>query len=99
MEKHILELEASHGVFDDGISLEDKALELAIEDTYEASGRKWKPWAKNARSLRIGDIILLVDSDTIVPEASIGYQSGRCDANKRLLGLFQRCSTRVGRMS
>lgn len=76
MEKHILELEASNEVFGDGISLEDKALELAIEDTYEASGRKWKPRAKNARSLRIGEIILLVDSDTIVPEASIGHQSG-----------------------
>ncbi|KDR73048.1 hypothetical protein GALMADRAFT_746548 [Galerina marginata CBS 339.88] len=68
MEKHILELEASGPHTDDDMSLEDKALELAIEETYEATGRKWKPWAKNARSLRIGDVILIVDSDTIVPE-------------------------------
>lgn len=66
MEKHILELEAAG--FDGDISLEDRALELAVEETYEATGRKWKPWAKNARSLRIGEVILIVDSDTIVPE-------------------------------
>jgi len=99
MEKHILELEASNEVFDDGIPLEDKALELAIEDTYEASGRRWRPWAKNARSLRIGKIILLVDSDTVVPEVSIWHYSVGCYVNKRLLGLFQRRSTRAGRMS
>uniref|UniRef100_A0A8H7XRP5 Glycosyltransferase 2-like domain-containing protein n=1 Tax=Psilocybe cubensis TaxID=181762 RepID=A0A8H7XRP5_PSICU len=67
MEKHIIELENSGQSFD-SISLEDKALELAIEETYEASGKKWKPWAKNARSLRVGEIILIVDSDTVVPE-------------------------------
>ncbi|PPQ88373.1 hypothetical protein CVT25_002119 [Psilocybe cyanescens] len=67
MEKHILELESSGQSFD-SISLEEKALELAIEEIYEATGKKWKPWAKNARSLRIGEIILIVDSDTIVPE-------------------------------
>ncbi|RDB21975.1 hypothetical protein Hypma_011029 [Hypsizygus marmoreus] len=70
MEKHILALEASghsqaSGDFD---SLEDKALELALEETYKANGEKWKPWAKNARSIRMGEIILIVDSDTIVPE-------------------------------
>ncbi|KAF9552144.1 hypothetical protein CPC08DRAFT_738237 [Agrocybe pediades] len=68
MEKHILALESSNEKFDGDVSLEDKALEMAIEETYEATGRKWKPWAKNARSLRIGEVILIVDSDTIVPE-------------------------------
>ncbi|KAF8151650.1 glycosyl transferase family group 2-domain-containing protein [Crassisporium funariophilum] len=69
MEKHILELEASGDTssFEPDQSLEDKALELAIEETYEATGKKWKPWANNARSLRVGDIILIVDSDTVVP--------------------------------
>ncbi|KAG6890188.1 hypothetical protein C0995_010893 [Termitomyces sp. Mi166 len=70
MEKHILALEAS-GMYDvnsESNSLEDKALELAIEEVYQANGQKWRPWAKNARSLRIGEIILIVDSDTIVPE-------------------------------
>ncbi|KAF9484563.1 hypothetical protein BDN70DRAFT_797466 [Pholiota conissans] len=66
MEKHILALEAAE--YDGELSLEDKALELAIEETYEETGKRWKPWAKNARSLRVGDIILIVDSDTIVPE-------------------------------
>jgi len=70
MEKHILELEASGTSFNGHISLEDNALELAIEETYQATGGKWKPWAKNARSLRIGEIILIVDSDTVVPEVS-----------------------------
>ena len=68
MEKHILALEAAE--YNGELSLEDKALELAIEETYEETGKRWKPWAKNARSLRVGDIILIVDSDTIVPEVS-----------------------------
>ncbi|EAU83457.1 NCP1 [Coprinopsis cinerea okayama7 len=69
MEKHIMALEASGEKFDDPFQpLEERALELAVEEIYEQSGKRWKPWACNARSLRIGDIILLVDSDTIVPE-------------------------------
>ena len=71
MEKHILALEsagATPNLDDDDI--EDKALEMAIDEVYKANGRKWKPWAKNARSIRMGEIILLVDSDTIVPEVS-----------------------------
>lgn len=70
MEKHLLELERSGQTFD--IPLEEKALEMAIEEVYEANGKKWKPWAKNARSLRVGEVILIVDSDTIVPEVSLG---------------------------
>ncbi|CAA7264548.1 unnamed protein product [Cyclocybe aegerita] len=68
MEKHIMELESSGEKFNGDVSLEDRGLELAIEETYKESGNKWKPWACNARSLRIGDIILIVDSDTVVPE-------------------------------
>ncbi|KAF8908094.1 glycosyl transferase family group 2-domain-containing protein [Gymnopilus junonius] len=48
--------------------LEEKALGLAIEDIWEESGRKWRPWAANGRSIRIGEFVLLVDSDTVVPE-------------------------------
>ncbi|KAJ7759602.1 glycosyl transferase family group 2-domain-containing protein [Mycena metata] len=51
-----------------GKYLEDRALELAVEQVYDESGRKWKPWASNGSACRIGDIILIVDSDTIVPE-------------------------------
>lgn len=69
MEKHILALEASEKSDDRySVSLEEKALDMAIEEMYESTGQKWRPWASNARSLRVGDVILLVDSDTVVPE-------------------------------
>jgi hypothetical protein len=68
MEKYIIELEAGAEKFDGEITLEERALELAIQQTFEATGKRWEPWACNARSLRVGDIILLVDSDTVVPE-------------------------------
>ncbi|KAL0059149.1 hypothetical protein AAF712_014121 [Marasmius tenuissimus] len=48
--------------------LEEQALQLALEDMYAQSGGKWKPWAANARAMRVGEIVLLVDSDTEVPE-------------------------------
>ena len=48
--------------------LEEMALHLAIEEVYEESERRWRPWAANGRACRLGEIILLVDSDTIVPE-------------------------------
>lgn len=54
---------------DDAIDdLEEQALRMAIEEIYEETGRRFKPWAHNAKALRIGEIILIVDSDTIVPE-------------------------------
>ncbi|KAF8839998.1 hypothetical protein BDN67DRAFT_1011860 [Paxillus ammoniavirescens] len=72
LEKHLKVLveavERGESVEDEHESLEDQALELAIEETYEETGEKWRPWACNAKSLRIGEIILIVDSDTIVPE-------------------------------
>ncbi|KIJ19375.1 hypothetical protein PAXINDRAFT_127502 [Paxillus involutus ATCC 200175] len=72
LEKHLKVLveavELGELVEDERESLEDRALELAVEETYEETGEKWRPWACNAKSLRIGEIILIVDSDTIVPE-------------------------------
>lgn len=69
LEAKLLELEESgHLDEHDGVTIEDKALELAIEEVYEENGQKWKPWASNGKSLRVGDVILIVDSDTIVPE-------------------------------
>ncbi len=72
LEEKLAELEASEkagtGSDDGHESLEDKALKLAIEDIYEANGKRWKPWASNGKSCRMGDVILIVDSDTIVPE-------------------------------
>ncbi|EIN04516.1 hypothetical protein PUNSTDRAFT_122841 [Punctularia strigosozonata HHB-11173 SS5] len=51
-----------------GPTLEDKALACAVEETFEESGRRYQPWARNGRSIRVGDVILIVDSDTVVPE-------------------------------
>ena len=56
---------------DDSVEdIEEQALRLAVEEIYEESGRRFKPWAHNAKALRIGEVILIVDSDTIVPEVS-----------------------------
>ena len=54
----------------DEMPLEDRALLMAIEEVHEAAGKRegFKPWAANGRAMRIGEIILLVDSDTVVPE-------------------------------
>ena len=72
LEKHmaaiIAEATARGEELDEDDDVEERALQLAIEETFEESGRRWRPWANNARSLRIGEIILIVDSDTIVPE-------------------------------
>ncbi|KAF8954800.1 glycosyl transferase family group 2-domain-containing protein [Flammula alnicola] len=46
----------------------NKALGMAIEEVWELSGRRWRPWAANGRATRIGEIVLIVDSDTVVPE-------------------------------
>ncbi|KAJ7058515.1 glycosyl transferase family group 2-domain-containing protein [Mycena amicta] len=71
MEAHIATLEARERAGEDlelgeDEALEDRALALAVEEVAVQSGHR--PWAANARSLRIGDVILIVDSDTIVPE-------------------------------
>ncbi|PCH34589.1 hypothetical protein WOLCODRAFT_106236 [Wolfiporia cocos MD-104 SS10] len=77
LEKHLMALEAeeaarnadgSHTANEEQECLEDRAMNMAVEEIYEESGRRWRPWACNGRSLRIGEIILIVDSDTIVPE-------------------------------
>ena len=71
LEKHLATLiaEASaRGEMGDEDDYEEQALALAMEETFEESGKKWRPWARNAKSLRIGEIILIIDSDTIVPE-------------------------------
>ena len=49
---------------------EERALAMAIEETVAETGGdcEYNPWASNAKSIRMGEIVLLVDSDTIVPE-------------------------------
>ncbi|ESK90098.1 glycosyltransferase family 2 protein [Moniliophthora roreri MCA 2997] len=48
--------------------LEERALQMAVGDSYESSGRRHTPWAANGKAIRLGEIILIVDSDTIVPQ-------------------------------
>ncbi|KAJ6492434.1 glycosyl transferase family group 2-domain-containing protein [Mycena vitilis] len=67
LEKHLAALEAA-GVSEEDECLEDQAMHLAVEETFEESGRRHRPWACNGKSLRVGEIILIIDSDTIVPE-------------------------------
>src|ERR1700677_870005 len=75
MEEHIRRLELERGeknsVTDSTVSddinddIEEEALRLAIEETFQESGQLHRPWAHNARALRVGEIILIVDADTI----------------------------------
>ena len=60
------------------VAMEERALMAAVEEVYEESGRRWRPWAKNGRACRLGEIILLVDSDTVVPEVSMSGSRGSC---------------------
>src|SRR6201996_1614283 len=81
MEEHILKLELERGEKDSvtdsagldaaGEEVEEQALRMAVEEMFEESGQRFRPWAHNAKALRIGEIILIVDSDTIVPEVRL----------------------------
>jgi hypothetical protein len=68
LEKILAKLVAENVPEDPNECLEDKAMNMAAEEIYEESGQRWKPWASNGKSLRVGEIILIIDSDTIVPE-------------------------------
>ncbi|KAF7327342.1 hypothetical protein MKEN_00311800 [Mycena kentingensis (nom. inval.)] len=67
LEKHLAALEAAGENDTEHESLEDRAMHLAVEEIYEESGRRHRPWASNGKSLRVGEIILIIDADTIVP--------------------------------
>ncbi|KAF8577758.1 hypothetical protein K439DRAFT_1639454 [Ramaria rubella] len=69
MEELVLQLEQdpSRNPFteddpDAELELEERALRMAVEET------NGEAWAAGGRALRVGEIILLVDSDTLVPE-------------------------------
>ncbi|KAF7317249.1 hypothetical protein HMN09_00460000 [Mycena chlorophos] len=68
LEKHLAALEAAGESDTDAECLEDRAMQMAVDEIYEESGRRHQPWACNGKSLRIGEIILIIDADTIVPE-------------------------------
>ncbi|KJA17902.1 hypothetical protein HYPSUDRAFT_205759 [Hypholoma sublateritium FD-334 SS-4] len=48
--------------------LEDRAMKMAQDAMYQASGGRFMPWCANGKSLRMGAIVLIIDADTIVPE-------------------------------
>jgi len=66
--------------------LEDKAMDLALEDMFEETGRRWEPWASNGKSVRVGTIVLLVNSDTSSRRIVLGmlHVSGGCDFSARV---------------
>jgi cellulose synthase/poly-beta-1,6-N-acetylglucosamine synthase-like glycosyltransferase len=66
----VLTVDARGTEAEDEMDLEDKALLMAVEEVHEAASKRdgFRPMAANGRSIRIGEFILLVDSDTIVPE-------------------------------
>ncbi|EMD33023.1 hypothetical protein CERSUDRAFT_77061 [Gelatoporia subvermispora B] len=56
------------GPYEEWEDLEERALQMAIDEVYEASGRRFRPWAANGCACRLGEIVLIVDSDAVVPE-------------------------------
>lgn len=68
LEKFLAQLEAEGAEDDADECLEDKAMKMAQEELYEESGRQFMPWCANGKSLRMGEIVLIIDADTIVPE-------------------------------
>jgi hypothetical protein len=68
MEHHLTALLVASKTDRDKVSLEHKVLEIAIEETFKESRRRWRPWASNRRSICTGKIILIINSDTVVPE-------------------------------
>lgn len=68
LEKHLAELEAAGVPEDTDECLEDKAMKLAQNELFEESGNRFMPWCANGKSLRVGELILIIDADTIVPE-------------------------------
>ena len=71
LEKFLAQLEAE-GADDtqDGNSecLEDRAMKLAQDEMSAETGGRWKPWCANGKSIRMGEIVLIIDADTIIPE-------------------------------
>ena len=66
-------LEDSSASSDDGggENIGEQTLRLATEEIYEESGRRiFNPCAHSAKAPHMGEVILIVDSDIIVPEVS-----------------------------
>jgi len=60
---------ATDTILPDGTTeyVEDQTMKLAQEDIFAETEGKFKPLCANGKSLRMGEIILIIDSDTVVP--------------------------------
>lgn len=71
LEKFLAQLEAE-GADDtqdpNSECLEDRAMKMAQEEMSAETGGRWKPWCANGKSIRMGEIVLIIDADTIIPE-------------------------------
>jgi hypothetical protein len=96
MEAHIARLKAELGekgsvnLDEHDNDFEERALQLAIEEAFEDGGRKGKAWACNARALRVGQVILIVDADTLVPEVGRYIYSEASSDSRRIASVTQR---------
>ena len=70
LEKYLAQLEAEGAEDDEDECLEDRAMKMAQQEMFEETGNRWKPWCANGKSIRVGEIILIIDADTIIPEVS-----------------------------
>lgn len=68
LEQFLAQLEAEGADDDLEECLEDRAMKMAQEEMFQETGGRFKPWCANGKSIRVGEIILIIDSDTIVPE-------------------------------
>ena len=85
LEKHLAQLEAEGAEDTPDECLEDRAMKMAQEEMYEETGKRFRPWCANGKSIRMGEIVLIIDADTIIPEVS----------TKRLWSLLFVAGTRV----
>ncbi|KIM25812.1 hypothetical protein M408DRAFT_204530 [Serendipita vermifera MAFF 305830] len=68
--------------------IEELALRAAMDDVFAETGNRFQPWGAGGRALRVGEIILIVDSDTIVPEDCL-RDAAREMAESPELGVIQ----------
>lgn len=65
--------------------LEEKALQLALEETYAETGWRYRPWGRNAKSIRMGKLVMITNlvaansGSVVIPHSSSSAGSGGGD--------------------
>ena len=54
-----------------GTERNNKVMCLAEEEIFKESGRWFCPWCRNGKSIHVGQIMLIIDLDMIVPEGGV----------------------------